>query len=272
MGFEQPRALRCVYEHAAACSVLCCVMCHRMIEEGSKRGKAMVEKRQLFMEMSEWSRPLTIPSQNRQWSCFGHVHGHSFGFGHVFAGAQNFDVIRLSTYRTACKLRFVQKRCNRKFWQCNQRRRFFSDMRVLLIDRRLPVRPPSQFIWWMCGTWSKPFVTTGSTRWTTTPRSMCPGWRPSCLPSTTSSTSGCPPPTRSMWNSLSGCCSTSWWPHTTGTAILSQRGGFSPTLDHVIVNWQIWSRVGPKSQFLGLWTWTSQRVSYLDLFIPLHFP
>uniref|UniRef100_A0A4W3H9Y1 Dystrobrevin n=1 Tax=Callorhinchus milii TaxID=7868 RepID=A0A4W3H9Y1_CALMI len=27
-------------------------------------------------------------------------------------GAQNYDVIRLSTYRTACKLRFVQKRCN----------------------------------------------------------------------------------------------------------------------------------------------------------------
>ncbi|KAA8581931.1 hypothetical protein FQN60_008671 [Etheostoma spectabile] len=50
----------------------------QMIEEGSKRGKAMVEKRQLFMEMR----------------------------------AQNFDVIRLSTYRTACKLRFVQKRCN----------------------------------------------------------------------------------------------------------------------------------------------------------------
>ncbi|XP_022528628.1 dystrobrevin, beta b isoform X8 [Astyanax mexicanus] len=49
-----------------------------MIEEGSKSGKATVEKRQLFMEMR----------------------------------AQNFDVIRLSTYRTACKLRFVQKRCN----------------------------------------------------------------------------------------------------------------------------------------------------------------
>ncbi|KAK3537647.1 hypothetical protein QTP70_017037 [Hemibagrus guttatus] len=31
---------------------------------------------------------------------------------HEYAGAQNFDVIRLSTYRTACKLRFVQKRCN----------------------------------------------------------------------------------------------------------------------------------------------------------------
>ncbi|ROL18731.1 Dystrobrevin beta [Anabarilius grahami] len=50
----------------------------RMIEEGSKSSKSMVEKRQLFMEMR----------------------------------AQNFDVIRLSTYRTACKLRFVQKRCN----------------------------------------------------------------------------------------------------------------------------------------------------------------
>ncbi|XP_071238520.1 dystrobrevin beta-like isoform X1 [Salvelinus alpinus] len=50
----------------------------RMIEEPSKRGKAMVERRQLFMEMR----------------------------------GQNFDVIRLSTYRTACKLRFVQKRCN----------------------------------------------------------------------------------------------------------------------------------------------------------------
>ncbi|XP_071238532.1 dystrobrevin beta-like isoform X12 [Salvelinus alpinus] len=49
-----------------------------MIEEPSKRGKAMVERRQLFMEMR----------------------------------GQNFDVIRLSTYRTACKLRFVQKRCN----------------------------------------------------------------------------------------------------------------------------------------------------------------
>uniref|UniRef100_M3XL90 Dystrobrevin beta n=1 Tax=Latimeria chalumnae TaxID=7897 RepID=M3XL90_LATCH len=50
-----------------------------MIEESGRRGaKTMTEKRQLFMEMR----------------------------------AQNFDVIRLSTYRTACKLRFVQKRCN----------------------------------------------------------------------------------------------------------------------------------------------------------------
>ncbi|XP_053565441.1 dystrobrevin beta [Bombina bombina] len=49
-----------------------------MIEESSKKRTTMAEKRQLFMEMR----------------------------------AQNFDVIRLSTYRTACKLRFVQKRCN----------------------------------------------------------------------------------------------------------------------------------------------------------------
>jgi len=33
----------------------------------------------------------------------------------AFAGTQNFDVIRFATYRTACKLRFVQKRTNRKF-------------------------------------------------------------------------------------------------------------------------------------------------------------
>ncbi|XP_027706235.1 dystrobrevin beta isoform X1 [Vombatus ursinus] len=49
-----------------------------MIEESGNKRKTMAEKRQLFMEMR----------------------------------AQNFDVIRLSTYRTACKLRFVQKRCN----------------------------------------------------------------------------------------------------------------------------------------------------------------
>ncbi|XP_078205907.1 dystrobrevin beta isoform X9 [Callithrix jacchus] len=49
-----------------------------MIEESGNKRKTMAEKRQLFIEMR----------------------------------AQNFDVIRLSTYRTACKLRFVQKRCN----------------------------------------------------------------------------------------------------------------------------------------------------------------
>uniref|UniRef100_A0A8C9PQ87 EF-hand domain-containing protein n=1 Tax=Spermophilus dauricus TaxID=99837 RepID=A0A8C9PQ87_SPEDA len=47
-----------------------------MIEEGGNKRKTVAEKRQLFIEMR----------------------------------AQNFDVIRLSTYRTACKLRFVQKR------------------------------------------------------------------------------------------------------------------------------------------------------------------
>ncbi|XP_072419271.1 dystrobrevin, beta a isoform X7 [Chiloscyllium punctatum] len=51
---------------------------YRMIEECGRRAKTMTEKRQLFMDMR----------------------------------AQNYDVIRLSTYRTACKLRFVQKRCN----------------------------------------------------------------------------------------------------------------------------------------------------------------
>lgn len=33
----------------------------------------------------------------------------------AIAGTQNFDVIRFATYRTACKLRFVQKRTNREF-------------------------------------------------------------------------------------------------------------------------------------------------------------
>ncbi|KAL7872546.1 hypothetical protein SRHO_G00075290 [Serrasalmus rhombeus] len=50
----------------------------RMIEEGGRTGKTMAEKRQIFTEMR----------------------------------SQNFDMIRLSTYRTACKLRFVQKKCN----------------------------------------------------------------------------------------------------------------------------------------------------------------
>lgn len=33
-------------------------------------------------------------------------------------GAQDLDRIRLSTYRTACKLRFVQKKCNCKYASC----------------------------------------------------------------------------------------------------------------------------------------------------------
>uniref|UniRef100_A0A8I5ZKV1 Dystrobrevin n=1 Tax=Rattus norvegicus TaxID=10116 RepID=A0A8I5ZKV1_RAT len=51
---------------------------HRMIEDSGKRGNTMAERRQLFAEMR----------------------------------AQDLDRIRLSTYRTACKLRFVQKKCN----------------------------------------------------------------------------------------------------------------------------------------------------------------
>ena len=33
----------------------------------------------------------------------------------LILGAQNFDVIRFATYRTACKLRFVQKKTNCKY-------------------------------------------------------------------------------------------------------------------------------------------------------------
>ncbi|XP_036178084.1 dystrobrevin alpha isoform X2 [Myotis myotis] len=50
----------------------------KMIEDSGKRGNTMAERRQLFAEMR----------------------------------AQELDRIRLSTYRTACKLRFVQKKCN----------------------------------------------------------------------------------------------------------------------------------------------------------------
>ncbi len=69
-----------------------------------------------------------------------------------FAGAQNFDVIRLSTYRTACKLRFVQKRCNRKSCSfflfsasrhCVTSRNVCSNMNSGLIDHTLSVAPPT---------------------------------------------------------------------------------------------------------------------------------
>nr|XP_015209009.1 PREDICTED: dystrobrevin alpha isoform X17 [Lepisosteus oculatus] len=50
----------------------------RMIEDRGRRGNTMADRRQLFAEMR----------------------------------AQDLDRIRLSTYRTACKLRFVQKKCN----------------------------------------------------------------------------------------------------------------------------------------------------------------
>ncbi|XP_064409712.1 dystrobrevin alpha isoform X4 [Latimeria chalumnae] len=49
-----------------------------MIEDRGRRGNTMAERRQLFAEMR----------------------------------AQDLDRIRLSTYRTACKIRFVQKKCN----------------------------------------------------------------------------------------------------------------------------------------------------------------
>ncbi|XP_071346631.1 dystrobrevin alpha isoform X5 [Trachinotus anak] len=54
------------------------VFYERMIEDCGPSGDNMADRRQLFVEMR----------------------------------AQDLDSIRLSTYRTACKLRFVQKRCN----------------------------------------------------------------------------------------------------------------------------------------------------------------
>ncbi|KAM6990667.1 dystrobrevin alpha isoform 2-T2 [Tautogolabrus adspersus] len=58
-----------------------------MIEDYSGSGDNMADRRQLFVEMS-CSKPFAP------------------------RGAQDLDSIRLSTYRTACKLRFVQKKCN----------------------------------------------------------------------------------------------------------------------------------------------------------------
>ncbi|KAG7214763.1 hypothetical protein INR49_010655 [Caranx melampygus] len=54
------------------------VFYERMIEDCGRSGDNMADRRQLFVEMR----------------------------------AQDLDSIRLSTYRTACKLRFVQKKCN----------------------------------------------------------------------------------------------------------------------------------------------------------------
>ncbi|XP_029308744.1 dystrobrevin alpha isoform X10 [Cottoperca gobio] len=54
------------------------VLYERMIEDFESSGDNMADRRQLFVEMR----------------------------------AQDLDSIRLSTYRTACKLRFVQKKCN----------------------------------------------------------------------------------------------------------------------------------------------------------------
>ncbi|KAM4550940.1 dystrobrevin alpha isoform 6-T6 [Odontesthes bonariensis] len=54
------------------------VLYERMIEDCRQRGDNMADRRQLYVEMR----------------------------------AQDLDSIRLSTYRTACKLRFVQKKCN----------------------------------------------------------------------------------------------------------------------------------------------------------------
>jgi hypothetical protein len=51
-----------------------------------------------------------------------------------FIGAQNFDIIRFSTYRTACKLRFIQKKLNCKFNSILFHRNSHPNFLVHLLD------------------------------------------------------------------------------------------------------------------------------------------
>lgn len=50
-------------------------------------------------------------------------------WGFYTSEAQNYDTIRLSTYRTACKLRFIQKKCN---CEC------YCNTHLILCDKHLP--------------------------------------------------------------------------------------------------------------------------------------
>ncbi|KAF4803251.1 Dystrobrevin alpha [Turdus rufiventris] len=95
----------------------------RMIEDCGKRGNTMAERRQLFAEM----RQRTFEKFGPKMTLFKKVwvsnaaKGRMEASGKIYQGrkppiesqgAQDLDRIRLSTYRTACKLRFVQKKCN----------------------------------------------------------------------------------------------------------------------------------------------------------------
>jgi len=42
--------------------------------------------------------------------------------------SQNLDMIRFSSYRTACKLRYVQKKANRKSRISKKKKKFFSNL------------------------------------------------------------------------------------------------------------------------------------------------
>ena len=53
----------------------------------------------------------------------------------LFLGAQNFDIIRFSTYRTACKLRFIQKKLNCTSCEC------FLPWKFAFLSSSSPSRP-----------------------------------------------------------------------------------------------------------------------------------
>ena len=61
-------------------------------------------------------------------------------------GAQNFDIIRFSTYRTACKLRFIQKKLNCKCISLLDERR--GSMPIWIRRRRLGERSDMCIFHW----------------------------------------------------------------------------------------------------------------------------
>ncbi|KAK1805642.1 hypothetical protein P4O66_019926 [Electrophorus voltai] len=72
------RAILIIGLHSGPLTLVQLQSLNRMIEDGDRKGRTMAERRQIFVDLR----------------------------------TENFDAIRLSAYRTACKLRFVQKRCN----------------------------------------------------------------------------------------------------------------------------------------------------------------
>lgn len=59
----------------------------------------------------DWEFMYLIINKILNFLCFLEIMPNCLVFGFV-SGAQNFDVIRFATYRTACKLRFIQKKTN----------------------------------------------------------------------------------------------------------------------------------------------------------------
>ena len=67
-----------------------------------KAAKLVADYKQIILELS---KSFSLAFRFHLMFC------HEF---ELFLGAQNFDVIRFATYRTASKLRFIQKKLNRK--------------------------------------------------------------------------------------------------------------------------------------------------------------